>query len=265
MSLSPARESFHCERCGNVTTEEIRNCPQNGCPVRKYLMTSPFSDSAVSTMASDAPTNPYAFSGGNVADQPPANKPGNLLAAAAIGVYWIGMLIPIVGGAIIGFTRSDPKMLTTRSPIGIGLFEVTLLVLFAGYLLFQIWLCKMWSLVPKKHGGIHFALVFLLQLIPCFNIYWLIRVIPGLSIALASMRREQEPKAREDAGLGLAIAFLASTIIAYFFTPMILITSILMSIWIVVANNAKNRYLQFFIVEEEEPSPPIRPYIRREI
>ncbi len=264
MSLPNAPGNFHCERCGNVTSQEIQNCPQNGCPARKYLTTSPFADPSPSGLATNTPSNPYAYSGGNATDQRTVSKPGSLLAVAAICVYWTGMLIPVIGGAITGFLRKDPSLLTTRSPIGIGLFQLTLLVLFAGYVLFQIWLCKTWSLVPQKHGRIHSALVLLLQFIPCFNIYWMIRIIPGLSIALASMRREQESKAREDAGLALAIAFLVSTIVAYFFTPAILLTTLLMTIWIIVANNAKNRYLQYFVVEYEEEPPPIRPYLKRE-
>jgi len=65
----------------------------------------------------------------------------------------------------------------------LGLSAVALTVAWAAVLL---WLARAWATVPKRFGPPSPALAVGLLFVPVFNLYWMFRVIPGLSAALSA-------------------------------------------------------------------------------
>src|SRR5204863_2948207 len=83
-----------------------------------------------------------------------------------------------------------------------------------------------------------------LQFIPCFNIFWWYRIMPGLSVTLGNMRREQDPDTSEQAGFWFAIASFVVLLVGGYVPGVAILFPVFFSIWLILTNRAKNRYLE---------------------
>lgn len=232
--------TFDCERCGKVTIEEIKKCPQYGCPVRKHSA-SPLSDPAAREMQFvPESANPYQFSSTAPLEiQTP--QPGNMLVYSIIGTYGLGMTI----GMIALFTMEVRTRGNQIILAGVmGLAELAVVLFIVPWILLQIWFYRTWSIIPKERGGVNPVLVILLQFIPCFNLYWWYRIMPGLSVAIGNLRREQEPDTDERDGFWFAIAALLAFVVGVYIPPLMILFYVLFAVWLVLVNRAKNRYLE---------------------
>jgi hypothetical protein len=247
MSNEIAGRKYYCERCDEVTREEIEKCPQNGCPVRKVLE-SPFRDAALaSAVEIENPfgpkANPYAFA----SNAPPVDsieRPGNKLVYSIIGLYLTSFVIALVALFSMNVRMQNGQPVLRGFGIETGLLAIVLPLNLAPWILLQIWLYRTWSIIPKDQGGINPVLVILLQLIPCFNLYWWYRIMPGLSVVLGNLRKEQEPDSDDQAGFWFAISGFVVFIVGAYAPGIMILFPVLFAMWLILANRAKNRYLE---------------------
>jgi hypothetical protein len=131
---------------------------------------------------------------------------------------------------------------TNYTQQGFGIFFCVLagvIYLTAG-ILFLIWLYQAWSVVPREYGGPSPGMAVGLLFVPFFNLYWIFRVVPGLSSALQRALDELEPGRPHGAGFGLGVAACILSLIPY----LNVVAIILLLIWINIANGAKNALIR---------------------
>jgi hypothetical protein len=105
-------------------------------------------------------------------------------------------------------------------------------------ILFLIWLYQAWNVVPLEYGGPSPGLAAGLRLVPFFNLYWIFRVIPGLSGALQRALKDRDPTYQGGAGFGLGLTACVLGLLGGG-----VISTILFLIWINLANGAKNQLI----------------------
>jgi hypothetical protein len=82
-------------------------------------------------------------------------------------------------------------------------------------LLWLIWLGRAWSNVPTQYGGMSGLKAVGLLFIPIFSIYWIFRVVPGLSTALTKTLEARAPDGPTDAGYGAGLAALIMNFVGF--------------------------------------------------
>src|SRR5439155_22322554 len=119
-----------------------------------------------------------------------------------------------------------------------------------------VWLARKWEAVPAEFGGMSGVKAVGLLFVPWFNIYWMFRVVPGLSAALSRALRSYDPDAPAHAGLaaGLTACLLA-------FVPGLNVLTLLpLLVWLKAADRAASRLAIRSAAETEgvaagEPAP----------
>jgi hypothetical protein len=111
----------------------------------------------------------------------------------------------------------------------------------AAAILFLMWLYQAWSLVPPAYGGPSPGMAVGLLCVPFFNLYWMFRVLPGLSAALTRVLQDRNPSRAHGAGFRVGLAACIVSLI-----PFVNAVSFvgLFPIWINLANRAKNRVIE---------------------
>jgi hypothetical protein len=108
-------------------------------------------------------------------------------------------------------------------------------------ILFLLWLSRAWSIVPPEYEGPPPGMVVGLLCVPFFNLYWMFRVIPGLSTALQRMLRGQERSRPLGTGFGVGVAACIVALIPFVNAVSL---AILFPLWLNLANRAKNRVIE---------------------
>lgn len=118
-----------------------------------------------------------------------------------------------------------------------GVSVMGALSLSLAWVLINVWLYRAWSIVPPKYGGVGPLKAVLFLFIPLFNIYWMFRVIPGLSKAYGRILEDLEPDRTPKTGFGAGAASCILPFIPGFsvFAPIAFLS------WLDSANFAKNR------------------------
>jgi hypothetical protein len=104
-------------------------------------------------------------------------------------------------------------------------------------LLFLVWLGRTWSAVPPEDGGMSGAMAVLLLFVPVFNLYWMFRVIPGLSGVLTRALEQRDPDSRVSAGGGAGMA----ACLMYFIPGLNALAVVPLLMWLMAADKALNR------------------------
>ncbi|MGF1579287.1 MAG: DUF4339 domain-containing protein [Gemmataceae bacterium] len=118
-----------------------------------------------------------------------------------------------------------------------GIFALVVLVVL--HLTFCLWLSRTWSVLPQEYLPFSAAKAVGYLFIPIFNLYWVFRVFPELSAGLREALQQSATSRGVMTGYPLAIALSIS-----FLVPCLLpLTLILLGVWVVLVNRAKNKWL----------------------
>jgi hypothetical protein len=180
----------------------------------------------------------------------PAKTGRSRLARNISTLYVAAILFGVIGGALFAYaigtaatsqgpkSAGPPKAEVTLVLLGLSLSGIGgLSAIFAG-LLTLIWIGRSWNCVPAEDGGMSGAKAVLLMFVPLFNIYWMFRVVPGLSTALTRALERRDPDTPAATGYG---AGLAACIMSLIGLNVLALVPFLM--WLGSADRAVNRVL----------------------
>ncbi len=177
---------------------------------------------------------------------------GGMLLAMPMSYRTVGRTeqIDIPTGTMVKTTYSkEPKILPFG--IGIGLAGLAGVAAVAAPLLTLVWLARAWRAIPQEQGGMSAGKAVGLLFVPLFNLYWMFRVIPGLSTALTQTLQSREPsrsfRAGYGAGLTACILSLIPCLNVFALVPFLM--------WLSSADQAVIR----LAAEEGPPRPKRRP------
>ncbi|MDB5384931.1 MAG: uncharacterized protein JWM11_577, partial [Planctomycetaceae bacterium] len=224
-----------CLKCGEKLSAGVVACPHCGGGIS--TSTSRNQTSGVSRLSHCA--NPKL-------------QPGSILAISCSALMFVGLLVGFVGLLLIIFAYvhllSEPNSEVTeyyRAADALLIEAGFLLCLIGGMIgliasiLFLIWLYRAWSVVPPGYHSPSPGRAVGWLFIPLFNLYWIFRVIPGLSATLQRVLRDRDPSRPHSAGFGLGVA----TCVIAFIPFLNAISILLFPIWIYLANSAKDRVI----------------------
>jgi hypothetical protein len=88
-----------------------------------------------------------------------------------------------------------------------GIAELTAIILFL------IWLYRAWRVVPPEYEGVSPGMAVGLLFVPIFNLYWMFRVIPGLSAALRRVLQDRDSARLHGAGFAEGVVACTAALI----------------------------------------------------
>jgi hypothetical protein len=137
-----------------------------------------------------------------------------------------------------GYYYRDPAMENS----GIACFLLAGAAFLTGLILAMVWLHQAWSVVPRDYDTPTPGQAVGLLFVPFFNLYWIFRAIPGLSLALDRQLNRRDRYRNDSPGSGYVVGIVACI---FFLIPYVNlgIFPILFLVWLNIANGAKNRYL----------------------
>ena len=109
------------------------------------------------------------------------------VVCVVIGVGVIGVAFALTGGRT---SRGEGTLYFTIAAAFEGLAGLIALV---AWILILVWMARAWNRVPEEFGGMSGLKAVGLLFVPFFNIYWMFRVIPGLSTALTRALQSRDP------------------------------------------------------------------------
>ena len=178
---------------------------------------------------------------GGFQSPPPTQQPGSGLA---IGYAVCGVLSAITSfpPSILLFELFDRgDLYGDDDDIFVICSVLTVILAIPSMILLLTWLYQTWSAVPERFRkgrtpGTAIGFLF----IPLFNVYWMFRSIAGVSAAIQRAHYGLGTGYEGGAGFGLAVAGLTLMCVPTL-TP---IAHILLVLWILFANHAKNLLLK---------------------
>ena len=230
---------IHCVECGTQVSDAAASCPKCGYPI----------DDLEPRRRSRDYRDDYSA--------PSGLRPGSTLALLYSIMMPVGV-IALVGGAILvvnatsytysgyygggGYGYSYPQRVTNHSQENFGILCCFLggAAVITAYVLFLVWLYQAWSLVPRRYDGPTPGQAIGFLFIPFFNLYWIFRVIPGLSTTLQQMQEDRRAPRPHGAGYGVGLTASIVMLIPYVGA----LSFIFMVIWINMANTAVNKLIR---------------------
>lgn len=106
--------------------------------------------------------------------------------------------------------------------------------------LFTIWMHRAWLSIPTPHRPFTPAQATGFLFLPCFNLYWIFQAIPGLSQILGQVLRTRNPGTEPRTGYSVGLAACITAIIP---CTTLVIAPVLLALWVVMANRARNQLL----------------------
>jgi len=171
------------------------------------------------------------------ASSSPLPSPGLKKAKLAAGILQIVMMFGgiglIVAGAVISGNRHDDSG-NVLAAVGMGVFGLWYLVIFAYAIINIVWLYKMWSWIPpeqrhtkmwNKYISPGTAVGFMF--IPYFNIYWMFVIYLGMADVFERMNVQYpttQPSPRTMALVALIVPFVffpAAPFLQYMFAKQV--------------------------------------------
>ncbi len=145
----------------------------------------------------------------------PTQLARSIMNLVAAGFMFICLGLGILGVAAATHSRNNPPDqiwgYAAAGSAGVGVFCFALTPLLS-----LIWLGRAWSSVPPEYGGMSGLKAVGLLFIPIFSIYWIFRVVPGLSSALTKALEARDPDGKTNAGYGAGMAALIMNFVGLF-------------------------------------------------
>ena len=216
-----------CQECDGQVSDRALACPHCG-----FSMGRKTAESSTRTSAEPPPED----SDLRMDEEKP--RPGSALAISwtltsllVIAVFLFGSWLKIEAGYHV--SRRGIELIRS-------VFTFGLLLLIPTAILYLAWLYQTWRAVPAEHRSISPGMAVGLLFVPIFNLYWMFRAGPGLSMSIQRALRSQNPKDESGAGFAWAVAACLLTLIPYINA----LSWPLFVVWIFCANAAKNRMLR---------------------
>ena len=168
------------------------------------------------------------------------------LAGRILLLFVAGLLLGAIGGItfatssrqVVKTTRTETptqksvstiytkERNSTQVAIAVGLFALAGLSWVTMMVLSVLWFAWAWGAVPLKYGGMPAAKAIGLLFVPLFNLYWMFRVIPGLSAALVETLESRYPRKQFYAGKDKGMAACVLSLVPFLnaFAPLLLLS-----------------------------------------
>lgn len=164
---------------------------------------------------------------------PSGQEPGSRLAIVYSVLASAGPIAFILGLALLSFSNSVVEVVGVLFCVAGGASVL------AAPVVFCVWLYRAWRVASREPDDPTPGMAVGLMFVPFFNLYWIFKVIPGLSSALQRELQARNPSHNHGAGYGVGIAACVVSLVPY----VNLISFILFIVWVNLANRAMNQLI----------------------